>query len=351
MRILYGVTGEGLGHAMRAQVLLAHLASQGHRVLVAASGRAARLLSADNEVVTIDGFSIRYADGAVQRARTLADNAKSALGSLHRNAGVAFDEVAAFAPECVVTDFDSFSHVVGRVLGCPIVSFDHQHVLSHFVHPVEVRRRLSYDFGLASHFVQRKMSGCDRYLVTSFFAPQTRPRHAKSTTLVGPVIRAQLHHVVPTAGEHVVVYQTATGDARLEDSLRGVPGVAFRVYGLGARPSRGNVEYRAFDEDGFVRDLASARAVVANGGYTTLSEALFLGKPVLSIPVRHQGEQELNAAWLHHLGLGEMASRPSSRAIRSFLAHADRTESSRKRVPCGTAQAKSALDAALSELS
>ena len=60
---------------------------------------------------------------------------------------------------------------------------------------------------------------------------------------------------------------------------------------------RGNVELRDFDETRFAADLRSARAVIANGGFTTLAEAIRLGKPVLSIPVRHQGEQELNAAY------------------------------------------------------
>ena len=351
MRILYGVTGEGLGHAMRAQVLLAHLASQGHRVLVAASGRAACLLAVDNEVVTIDGLSIRYANGAVQRARTLAENARGALRSLYRNACVALEEVASFAPEIVVTDFDSFSYIVGRMIGCPIISFDHQHVLSHCRHPATVRRRLSYDFRLAERIVRQKMRGCDRYIVTSFYAPEIRSSHAANTTLVGPVVRSRLKEVTPTVGEHVLVYQTAAADSRLEESLQGMPGVPFRVYGLGARPARGNIDYRAFDEEGFIRDLAEARAVITNGGYTTLSEALFMGKPVLSVPMRHQGEQELNAAYLEHLGLGVRASRPSIAAIRLLLKRADCGNSVRNRIACGTAHAKSAMDAALLELS
>jgi UDP:flavonoid glycosyltransferase YjiC (YdhE family) len=36
MRILYGVTGEGLGHAMRSRVVQDLLRAQGHELLVAA---------------------------------------------------------------------------------------------------------------------------------------------------------------------------------------------------------------------------------------------------------------------------------------------------------------------------
>ena len=32
MRILYGVVGEGMGHATRSRVVIAHLLEQGHEV-------------------------------------------------------------------------------------------------------------------------------------------------------------------------------------------------------------------------------------------------------------------------------------------------------------------------------
>ena len=38
MRILYGVVGEGMGHATRSRVVLEHVLSQGHEVQVVVSG-------------------------------------------------------------------------------------------------------------------------------------------------------------------------------------------------------------------------------------------------------------------------------------------------------------------------
>ena len=45
MKILYGVNGEGLGHATRSRVVARHLIEQGHEVKIAASGRAFPYLS------------------------------------------------------------------------------------------------------------------------------------------------------------------------------------------------------------------------------------------------------------------------------------------------------------------
>jgi hypothetical protein len=72
-----------------------------------------------------------------------------------------------------------------------------------------------------------------------------------------------------------------------------------RVYGLRRDLTEdmvdGNVTYRPFGEARFIEDLRTARAVVAGGGFTLLSEAVFLHKPVLSVPVERQFEQVLNA--------------------------------------------------------
>lgn len=40
MRILYGVVGEGMGHATRSRVVIEHLLAAGHRLHVVVSGRA-----------------------------------------------------------------------------------------------------------------------------------------------------------------------------------------------------------------------------------------------------------------------------------------------------------------------
>jgi hypothetical protein len=53
-----------------------------------------------------------------------------------------------------------------------------------------------------------------------------------------------------------------------------------------------------------VDDLAAARAVVCTAGFTLLSEALYLGKPVLALPNRGFFEQALNALYLRRSGRG-----------------------------------------------
>jgi uncharacterized protein (TIGR00661 family) len=341
MRILYGITGEGLGHTMRARVVLPHLAARGHAIKIAASGRACDLFRAEGwDVVGIEGFALRHRDGATQRIETVLANAARARDVLRVNAGRAFAEATAFRPDVVVSDFESFTYGVGRALGRPVVSFDHHHVITRFRHPKLVQERLSYDFRLTRAIVRGKLPSCARYLVSSFYFPA--PRANMPTDIFGPVVRPAVQALRPTEGEHVLVYQTAAGDEHVLAALAQTRELPFRVYGLGARPAAGNVTFHAFDEARFLADLASARAVVANGGYMTLSEALVLGKPVLSSPLRHHGEQELNAAWLAHLGLGLARRRIAPADLRAIVGFRPRAA-----VAPATTDALAAIDRAL----
>jgi uncharacterized protein (TIGR00661 family) len=71
-----------------------------------------------------------------------------------------------------------------------------------------------------------------------------------------------------------------------------------------------------------VDDLASARAVVSNGGLSLIGEAVYLGKPIFSVPVRNQYEQILNARYLEELGYGLAAERIEADVLGLFLKEA-----------------------------
>jgi uncharacterized protein (TIGR00661 family) len=120
----------------------------------------------------------------------------------------------------------------------------------------------------------------------------------------------------------VLVYQTSTSDTRLIDELNAVEDQKFVVYGLRKNARRGNCTLKEFSEAGFVEDLAAARAIVTNGGLTLIGEAVYLGKPIYSVPVGNQYEQILNARYLEELGYGLGVHRVEADVLRLFLREA-----------------------------
>ncbi len=54
----------------------------------------------------------------------------------------------------------------------------------------------------------------------------------------------------------------------------------FIIYGFYKNKNLGNVILKDFSEKEFYGDLSACKAVITNGGFTLISEALYLKKPV-----------------------------------------------------------------------
>ena len=93
----------------------------------------------------------------------------------------------------------------------------------------------------------------------------------------------------------------------------------FVAYGFGREGQDGNILYKKPSLDGFFADLVSARAIIANSGFSLVTEALHLGKPYLGVPVSHQFEQIFNAYWLEKSGYGAYWEELNKERVESFL--------------------------------
>ena len=323
MRILYGVVGEGLGHAMRSRVVLDELTRE-HQVQVVVSGRAHDYLKARESdrlgVTRIWGLTMVYEDNEVRNVRTVLENVKGAFGGgLPKNVKAYFDLATHFDPEVVVSDFETWSYLFAKSRGLPVISIDNQQIINRCTHAPEILAGHEADFRLTKAVVKAKLPGCFHYLVTTFFYPPVRrPR----TTLHPPVLRGEILAARPEAGDHLLVYQTSTSDADLLEVLRH-SGVECRIYGVrrGIQEEQveGNLRFRPFSETQFVEDLRTARGVLSNGGFTLMGEAVYLRKPMLSVPVKRQLEQVLNARYLDSLGYGMAADEVTAGTLGRFL--------------------------------
>jgi uncharacterized protein (TIGR00661 family) len=107
----------------------------------------------------------------------------------------------------------------------------------------------------------------------------------------------------------------------------------------------GTTTFRPFSKDGFIRDLATAKAVVATAGFTLMSEAIYLRKPYMAMPMQGQFEQELNAFQLANLGYGKNVSDIGPEVIGDFLYHIpDYTERLQAYEACDNRAIKEKLD-------
>jgi uncharacterized protein (TIGR00661 family) len=172
------------------------------------------------------------------------------------------------------------------------------------------------NFQIAKNIVKGKVPYATHYLVSTFFPALLRK---EQTTLVPPIIREEILQAQSSMQDHILVYQTSTSQKNLIDLLQQLPQEKFLVYGFNKEEQHDNVLLKAFSETEFIQQLATAKAVVANGGFSLLSEAVYLHKPICSIPVANQFEQYLNAAQVQKLGYGRHFSALSADALKAFL--------------------------------
>ena len=341
--ILYGVNGEGSGHSSRAREVITHLQSRGHKVHVASFDRGLRNLQNDFDVTEIDGLRLTYVENRVRYGKTVLRNFRN-LPHAARSIRALQKKAESWNLDLVITDFEPVSCHVGHKLGLPIIAIDNQHLLTdaEITYPPEYRKEAA-----AAKIVTRLMTPrADAYLVTTFFTPAVTKRH---TFLFPPILREAILRARPTEKAHALVYVTSPAQ-ELADLLRTVR-QRFVCYGFNREGVDGNLTYRKPSLDRFFEDLCTCRAVIANAGFSLISEALHLGKPYLAWPVRRQFEQVFNAFYVAKMGYGAYWDDLYKERVESFLFNlADYREKLRTYPRSGNAALLAKLDSLIAEL-
>ncbi|WP_455204482.1 MJ1255/VC2487 family glycosyltransferase [Kaarinaea lacus] len=314
-KIVYGVSGEGSGHSSRAREMLTHLLAQGHEVKVASYDRGYRNLRKDFDVTEITGLTIVSEDNRVSPIRTLLRNLKGipeGLKSFRHTRRALFN---AFQPDCVITDFEPSTAYLANYYDIPLITIDNQHRMRYMDYecPDEFRKDALITEAVIRAMVPRPTVS----LITTFHFGELLNRRS---FLFPPILRQSIFNLQPSQGEHILVYLTSGFDSMLEQ-LPHFSREKFLVYGYNRDSVEGNLQFRPFSQDGFLRDLASTKAVVATAGFTLLTESLYLAKPYLALPMQGQFEQVLNAIMLAKSGYGQCAFAPDKNIVAAFLYH------------------------------
>jgi uncharacterized protein (TIGR00661 family) len=314
MKILYGVCGEGLGHASRSRILIRYLQEHGFEVRIIAGGKAYTILSKEFEgVLKVESPQGFYKSNQVRIMYTILHTLYQT--ALHTPASFRNIRrlIKEFQPDILITDAEPISHFAARLSNIRRVSIDNPSALLYRIYPKKIREIPAWAFLFFA--LKFSLLGADEYLIYDFFNEQIRnPRVLFLKPLIQPGIRKK----TPTIGNHIFVYQTSLSFTSLFSSLKKFK-ETFVIYGFNKEMTDGNLIFKRFNEDEFYQDIASAKAVIVNGGFTVISEALFLKKPIFSLPIRHQYEQMFNAKCIERMGAGVSHLKFCEEDLRQFL--------------------------------
>lgn len=283
MKVLYGVQATGNGHISRSKTIIPHLKKIAE-VDILVSGH-----SSDVDL----GYPVKYKCSGIGY-------------SFGRNGGIDYlDTVLNLHPASFLKD-------VQRI---PVHSYDL--VISDF-EPVTAWACWFADkecIGLshqASFLSQKTPRPAVRNITGEFifrnYAPVTRPIgfhfNAYDSFIYTPVIRKEIRNVKPKNGAHLTVYLPAYGFnvllkvfSELNREVHIFSKVSSRVQRLG------NVTFFPVSRNTYIDSLVNCEALICGAGFEAPSEALYLGKKLLCIPMKDQYEQKCNAEALRRMGV------------------------------------------------
>lgn len=313
--IFYCVCGEGMGHAIRSGVIIDRIKEK-YDVYIFSSDRAHKYLDSKfDNVYEIGGFNTVYINNKVNNLQTLANALKRNPTNMKIGYENLYKKARELRPDVIVTDFEIYATMVSKLLNIPLISLDNIHMITQtkIHYPPNKRIEMLKAKGVVKTYVVKPKV----HILTSFFYPPVRAK--KNAIIYPPVIREEILKLKPKEGNHIIVYQTSKESVRLVHKLKALQDEEFIVYGFNINKTDGNLTYKEFNENEFYDDLASAKAVICNGGFTFISEAISLKKPIYSVPALGNFEQTLNGYYVQRLGYGEYHEIMSATRVRNFL--------------------------------
>lgn len=308
MNILYGLAGEGFGHSSRALVVAKYLEEKGHKVILVTYGQAYKVLKGKFKIFKIKGPHLIFEKGKLSKFKTWDFNAKHLPKNLLN--WRKFDRLmSGFKPDICISDMELIVPILSNWYNLPLISLDNQHRLVNCI--INVPEKYNQDYLLAKMITERFVSAADYYVITSLSMLKTK---TKNTFVVPPIIRNEVKKLKTRNGNFILVYLTKKNPHVL-DILKSING-NFIVYGYNKRKKKGNIEFRK--RETFIQDLASCKAIIATSGFTLISEALYLKKPYLALPLEGQFEQVLNALEIKQAGFGDYSEKFNEHDILDF---------------------------------
>ena len=313
--VFYCVCGEGMGHAIRTGVIVERIKDK-YDVYIFSSDRAYEYLNSKfDNVYEIGGFNTVYINNKVNNLKTLSDALKRNPTNIKVGYENLYKKARQLHPDVIVTDFEIYATMLSKLRNIPLISLDNIHMITQT--KIDYPKNHYVEMLKAKGVIKTYVVNPKIHILTSFFYPRVRAK--KNAVIYPPIIREDILKLTPKKGDHIIVYQTSRESGKLVNRLKSLKDEKFIVYGFNKNEIDENLTYKEFNEDEFYDDLASSKAVICNGGFTFITEAIHLKKPIYSVPAIGNFEQTLNGFYVQKLGYGEYHEVMSAQRVANFL--------------------------------
>lgn len=193
--------------------------------------------------------------------------------------------------DLVINDFEPISAWACKLKNVPCISMSHQFGVVHKDAPKPAK---------ADPFA---------WMILKYYAPTTIGVgfHFKnfSEDVYTPVIRSEIRNAAITNEGHYTVYLPAYDDEKLINFFTRFSNIEWQIFSKHTKRCYQvkNCSIKPVDAIEFTTSFTSCKGILCGAGFETPAEALYMGKKLLIIPMKHQYEQHCNAAGAAELGV------------------------------------------------
>ncbi|GHB83198.1 glycosyltransferase family protein [Persicitalea jodogahamensis] len=308
MRVVFIIQGEGRGHLTQAISLSQILRRAGHRVAAVlvgqAEGREIPAFFSEQIHAPIHPFlspNLIYDNnrGSIDIGRTIRTHllrSKKYTASLR----IIHTCVQESQPDLIL----NFYEVLGGLYkithrnAAPMVCVAHQYLLLHPQFPFPKNSWL--DRQIVNFNTRLTALGASRKLALSFRRfPETETAHG--LTIVPPLLRREIRELQPVTQDFALVYMTHPCLSRqIIDWHEKYPGLPLHCFWDNPEAPEvlrvdDTLTFHRLNGPKYLHMMETCRALVTTAGFESVCEAMYLGKPVLMVPVPKHFEQACNA--------------------------------------------------------
>jgi uncharacterized protein (TIGR00661 family) len=284
MRILYAVQATGNGHIARAIELVPHLQKYG-KVDVFLSGNNASLRPDLPIKFRSAGISLFYGNtGKLDLPKIVKQVNPFRIREEIKKLPVREYDL-------VISDFEFISAHACNKAGIPFWHYGHQASFYSKNTPRPLKKDRLSEWILQNYCNSKQNVGFH-------FKPY-------EDWILPPIIKQALWEAKPQAGKHLTVYLPHYSMKELRRYLYGMGSIHFQVFSKEVQKdvSDFNIQWRPINNQHFTQSMIQSAGVICGAGFETPAEALFLGKPLMVIPIQGQYEQYCNAVALQEFGV------------------------------------------------
>jgi UDP:flavonoid glycosyltransferase YjiC (YdhE family) len=310
-RVLFLVNGLGLGNATRCHAIMQKLGEAGVACSVATSGNGLwyfRQQHGVSEPLELDALHYGMADGRISVVRTILSVPED-LAAIRRNARIVETAMVNLKPDAVVTD-STYLQRRGRARQVPFLAVNNADVV-HALYRRYADRPKS--IRLQFHAVEELDFLYHRMVPDVSLSP--RLDHAAAPPpapyyRIGPIVRPACRPSLTSGPPKRILIMLSGSRFGTPVTLKRPPAdcsvdIVGRAVPAGPVPDRCRYLGRVLNTPELA---AEADLLVVNGGFSAVSEAFVMRKPVIVIPVPNHAEQWVNARTICEFGVGMMAS-------------------------------------------